>query len=154
MCGINGALRLLPTASALDRDEVLRTRDHQHARGPDAAGLWLSSDSRVGLANNRLAILDLSPAGSQPMASADGRYHITFNGEIYNFRTLRAGLAAQGVRFQSESDTEVLLALYARDGVAMLPHLRGMFAFALWDDVAKTLVLARDPSASSRSTTQ
>ena len=145
MCGINGALRLLPTAPALDRDELLRVREHQHARGPDAAGLWLSSDGRIGLANNRLAIIDLSPAGSQPMASADGRYHVTFNGEIYNYRALRAALAAQGVRFKSESDTEVLLALYARDGAAMLSQLRGMFAFALWDDVAKTLLLARDP---------
>src|SRR6185295_202661 len=124
-CGINGALRLRSDSPALDRGEVLRTREHQHSRGPDAAGLWMADDGRVALANNRLAILDLSAAGSQPMASADGRYRITFNGEIYNFRALRAGLEAQGVRFRSESDTEVILALYARDGVAMLPQLRG-----------------------------
>ena len=145
MCGINGALRLRAASPAIDREEVLRTRDHQHSRGPDASGLWISDDNRVALANNRLAILDLSAAGAQPMASADGRYRITFNGEIYNFRALRAGLEAQGVRFRSESDTEVLLALYARDGVGMLPQLRGMFAFALWDDAAKSLLLARDP---------
>jgi asparagine synthase (glutamine-hydrolysing) len=145
MCGINGALRLRTDSPAIDREEVLRTRTHQHSRGPDAAGLWVADDGRVALANNRLAILDLSAAGAQPMASADGRYRITFNGEIYNFRALRAGLEAQGVRFRSESDTEVLLALHARDGLAMLPQLRGMFAFALWDDVAKSLLLARDP---------
>ncbi len=145
MCGINGALRLRTGSPALDREEVLRTREHQHSRGPDGAGLWIADDGRVALANNRLAILDLSDAGSQPMASADGRYRITFNGEIYNFRALRAGLEAQGVRFRSDGDTEVLLALYARDGLAMLPQLRGMFAFALWDDETKTLLLARDP---------
>ncbi|HEV8630101.1 MAG TPA: asparagine synthase (glutamine-hydrolyzing) [Thermoanaerobaculia bacterium] len=144
MCGINGAVRLTPASPPLDREAVLRTREHQARRGPDGAGLWESADRRVALAHNRLAILDLSPAGAQPMAFARGRYHLTFNGEIYNFHALRAELRAHGVRFVTDSDTEVVLALYAREGAAMLPRLRGMYAFALWDDVAKTLLLARD----------
>ncbi len=145
MCGINGALRLTTAAPPLDRDEVVRIREHQARRGPDGAGLWESPDRRVALAHNRLAILDLSAAGAQPMRSADGRYRITYNGELYNFRALRAELAADGVRFATESDTEVVLALYAREGVAMFPRLRGMYAFALWDEAAGTLLLTRDP---------
>jgi asparagine synthase (glutamine-hydrolysing) len=145
LCGINGILRLAPSAPPIDRAEVLRTREQQARRGPDGAGLWESADGRIALAHNRLAIIDLSPAGAQPMRSADGRHVITFNGEIYNYRALRAELEATGARFQTESDTEVLLALYARHGVAMFPRLRGMYALALWDEAAKTLLLARDP---------
>jgi asparagine synthase (glutamine-hydrolysing) len=114
------------------------------ARGPDGAGLWLAEDRRVGLAHRRLSIIDLSAAGAQPMASADGRYRIVFNGEIYNYRALRDGLAARGYGFRSHSDTEVLLALYAEQGEAMLAQLRGMFAFAIWDAQDRCLFLARD----------
>ncbi|HEV8241705.1 MAG TPA: asparagine synthase (glutamine-hydrolyzing) [Thermoanaerobaculia bacterium] len=145
MCGINGALRLSSHAPALDRDELLRTRAHQASRGPDGVGLWMADDGRVALAHNRLAILDLSDAAAQPMSFAGGRYRITYNGELYNFRELRRELVAEGVRFATASDTEVILALYARDGAAMLSRLRGMYAVALWDDEAKTLLLARDP---------
>ncbi len=145
MCGINGILRLSDGAPALDRDELLRTRDAMAARGPDGAGAWTSSDGRVALASRRLAILDLSEAGSQPMASTDGRFHIVINGEIYNFAELRRTLEAEGVRFRSHSDTEVVLALYAREGAAMLGRLRGMYGLAIWDDRDKKLLLARDP---------
>ncbi|HXT50264.1 MAG TPA: asparagine synthase (glutamine-hydrolyzing) [Thermoanaerobaculia bacterium] len=145
MCGINGILRLAGDGPTVDRAEVLRTREAQAHRGPDGAGLWESDDRRIALAHNRLAILDLSPAAAQPMSFAGGRYRLTFNGEIYNFQALRAELRAQGVRFLTDSDSEVVLALYARDGVAMLPRLRGMYAFALWDDHEKSLLLARDP---------
>jgi asparagine synthase (glutamine-hydrolysing) len=145
MCGINGILRLTPSAPHIARDEVLRTREHQARRGPDGAGLWESADRRVALAHNRLAILDLSPAGAQPMSFENGRYRITFNGEIYNFRALRDTLRTEGYRFRTENDAEVVLALYARDGVGLFPHLRGMYAFALWDDQEKSLLLARDP---------
>ena len=145
MCGINGILRLSDAAPAIDRDELLRTRDAMTARGPDGAGAWISDDGRVALASRRLAILDLSAAGAQPMASADGRFRIVINGEIYNFAELRRELEAEGVRFRSRSDTEVVLALYARDGAAMLPRLRGMFGLAIWDDREKSLLLARDP---------
>jgi asparagine synthase (glutamine-hydrolysing) len=145
MCGINGLLRLRDDAPPLDRDELLATRDHMARRGPDGEGAWIAGDGRVALAHRRLAILDLSPAGAQPMASPDGRLRIVLNGEIYNFRTLRAELERDGWSFRTQSDTEVLLALYARDGEAMLPRLRGMYALALWDAAASRLLLARDP---------
>jgi len=145
MCGINGILRLSDSAPAIDRDELLRTRDAMAARGPDGAGTWTSSDGRIALASRRLAILDLSEAGAQPMASADGRFHVVINGEIYNFRELRRELEGEGVPFRSHSDTEVVLALYARQGAAMLGRLRGMYGLAIWDDRDKSLLLARDP---------
>jgi asparagine synthase (glutamine-hydrolyzing) len=144
MCGLAAILAGSRAASPVDGDELLRIRDAMIARGPDGAGSWLSPDGRVGLGHRRLAIIDLSPAGAQPMAFADGRHRIVFNGEIYNYRALRAELEAQGVRFASHTDTEVILALYQRHGRAMLDRLRGMFAFALWDEQAQGLLLARD----------
>lgn len=145
MCGINGILNYLSPGSGIKRDELVRTRDHMRARGPDGSGEWYSDDGSIGLAHRRLAIIDLSAAGAQPMNSATGRFTITFNGEIYNYGSLRDRLSAQGAVFRSHSDTEVLLELYARIGPAMIHDLRGMYAFAIWDDVAKTLFLARDP---------
>jgi asparagine synthase (glutamine-hydrolysing) len=145
MCGLNGVLRLASDAPPIDRAEVLRTRDAQASRGPHGEGLWLSPGGEVALAHRRLAILDPSPAGTQPMASADGRFQIVYNGETYNFRELRRELEAAGERFRSQSDTEVILALFARHGVRALGRLRGMFALAIWDDREKALLLARDP---------
>jgi asparagine synthase (glutamine-hydrolysing) len=142
MCGINGIVRLGPDAPPIDRDEVIRTREAMIARGPDDAGAWISE--HASLASRRLAILDLSEAGHQPMTTPDGRYVIAFNGEIYNFHELRQGLAAKGVRFHSKSDTETILYLYLIEGEAMLPKLRGMFALAIWDDEERRLLLARD----------
>lgn len=113
------------------------------SRGPDADGIWRSAN--VVLGHRRLAILDLDPRSNQPMLSPDGRYCIAFNGEIYNFRELRSELEAQGEMFRTTSDTEVLLRLYARLGERMLPRLRGMFAFAVWDTESRDLFLARDP---------
>ncbi len=97
MCGINGIYAYRTGAATVDREELLRTRDHMRSRGPDGCGDWLSPDRRVGLGHRRLAIIDLSDAGAQPMSTPDGRLHVTFNGEIYNYRELRAELAAQGV---------------------------------------------------------
>jgi asparagine synthase (glutamine-hydrolysing) len=145
MCGIAAIFSTGPTAPPVDGDELGRINDAMIRRGPDGSGLWLSEDRRIGLAHRRLAILDLSDAGSQPMFSADGRVAIVFNGEIYNFRALRRQLEQQGFAFRSQCDTEVLLALYRRDGLAMVDHLRGMFAFALWDGEKRRLVLGRDP---------
>ncbi len=145
MCGINGILRLSDTAPPLDRDELLRTRDAMAMRGPDGAGAWYSEDGLAALASRRLAILDLSAAGAQPMASEDGRFHAVLNGEIYNFLELRRELEAKGCRFRSRSDTEVILTLYAREGTAMLSRLRGMYGLAIWDGREKALLLARDP---------
>lgn len=143
MCGINGIFAY--RGGTVDRDEVERTRDHMTARGPDGCGLWMSAGRQIGLGHRRLAIIDLSDAAAQPMATQDGRYHVTFNGEIYNYRELRAELEQQGVRLRTHSDTEVLLHLYRRDGQQMVQRLRGMFAFAIWDDVETKLFLARDP---------
>jgi asparagine synthase (glutamine-hydrolysing) len=145
MCGINGAFAFHYAANPIDRGELVAVRDHMTARGPDGAGIWMSANDRVGFGHRRLAIIDLSPSGHQPMSSADGRYIVTFNGEIYNFDTLRCSLEVRGYVFRSRSDTEVLLHLFAEKGAAMVHDLRGMFAFAIWDNFENSLFLARDP---------
>lgn len=144
MCGIAAILAGTTAPAPVDRDELLRMRERMSVRGPDGAGSWIAPDGRVGLAHRRLAILDLSQAGAQPMTSECGRLHIVFNGEIYNHRALRAELEQQGSRFRSHSDTEVILEMYRRHGIAMLDRLRGMFAIVLWDQDRQGLLLARD----------
>lgn len=145
MCGIVAIYAFEAAAAPADRGEALAIRDAMASRGPDGSGLWLDDAGRLALGHRRLAILDLSEAGAQPMHDPATGNAIVFNGEIYNFRTLRRELEQAGERFRSDSDTEVLLALYRRDGEAMLPRLRGMFAFALWDARRRGLLLARDP---------
>jgi len=145
MCGINGIFAYHPAASPIDRAEVVRTRDHMSARGPDGFGAWYGEGDRIGLGHRRLSIVDLSDRASQPMLSDDGRLFIVFNGEIYNYPDLRRELEREGRRFRTTSDTEVLLHLYARDGAEMVHRLRGMFAFAIWDNDKSGLFLARDP---------
>src|ERR1700719_1726843 len=145
MCGIAGIFAYHCAAISVDRGELTRIRDYMTRRGPDAAGEWRSSDGRIGLAHRRLSIIDLSDSGAQPMVSADGKLIVTFNGEIYNYRELRKGLEARGRVFRSQSDTEVLLHLYAEKGEAMVHDLRAMFAFAIRDANRERLFLARDP---------
>src|SRR5262247_2245289 len=145
MCGIAGIYAYHYAANPVDRAELQRIRDHMAARGPDGLGEWHSQDERVGLGHRRLTIIDLSERGAQPMASADGKLVVTFNGEIYNFRQLRASLQARGRIFRTQTDTEVLLHLYAEKGESMVNDLRGMFAFGLWDAERNVLLLARDP---------
>ena len=145
MCGIAGIYAYHYAANAVDRAELRRIRDHMAARGPDGLGEWYSQDERVGFGHRRLTIIDLSERGAQPMASADGKLVVTFNGEIYNYRQLRASLEARGRTFRTQTDTEVLLHLYAEKGEAMVHDLRGMFAFGLWDAEKSALLLARDP---------
>lgn len=145
MCGINGIFAYHYAANPIDAAELLRTRDHMAARGPDGKGEWISDDGRIGFGHRRLSIIDLSEGGAQPMTSADGRYVITFNGEIYNYKELRAAMIARGRIFRSQSDTEILLQLYADKGRDMVHDLRGMFAFAIYDTIEGTLFLARDP---------
>lgn len=145
MCGIAGIHAYLDVAPRVDRGELVRMNQRMVARGPDGSGLWVNEEDRTGLGHVRLAIIDLSEGGAQPMHSSDGRLTITFNGEIYNYRELRAELQARGRTFRSGSDTEVLLQLYAEYGAAMVGRLRGMFAFGLWDADRRTLLLARDP---------
>jgi len=145
MCGVAGTFAYREGAPRVDRNDLLRIRDAMSRRGPDGAGLWISVDACVGLAHRRLSIIDLSDAGAQPMVSGDGRLRVVFNGEIYNYRQLRAGLEVKGCHFRSQSDTEVLLHLYAERGVDMVHALRGMYAFAIWDENKRGLLLARDP---------
>ena len=145
MCGIAGIYAYRSTARSVDHDELVRMRDHMSSRGPDGNGDWHSADSRIGFGHRRLSIIDLSSRGAQPMQTADSRLVVTFNGEIYNYRALRSKLEAKGYTFQSTSDTEVLLHLYAELGHDMLPELRGMFAFGIWDSQEQQLLLARDP---------
>src|SRR5262245_10679942 len=145
MCGINGIFAYHYAANPVDRAELLRTRDHMASRGPDGKGDWVTADGRVAFGHRRLSIIDLSNTGSQPMVNVKGNLVITFNGEIYNYRALRKELEAKGHSFCSQSDTEVLLHLYATKGEAMVHHLRGMFAFAIWDAARRCLFLARDP---------
>jgi asparagine synthase (glutamine-hydrolysing) len=145
MCGIAGVFAYSSSARPVDEGEVSRIREGMANRGPDDAGTWISEDRRMALTHRRLAIIDLSSRGHQPMATADGRLRITFNGEIYNYRELRRELEGRGYRFHSGSDTEVLLHLYADRGPDMVRMLRGMYAFALWDEHAKGMFIARDP---------
>ena len=144
MCGIAGHFAYRADSPPVDREVLIRTRDHMRSRGPDDEGIWLDEAERIGLAHRRLAIIDLSAGGKQPMVLDDGRCVIAFNGEIYNFRQLRRALEAAGRRFRTESDTEVVLQLYDRDGPAMVERLRGMFALAIWDAPRRGLLLARD----------
>jgi asparagine synthase (glutamine-hydrolysing) len=145
MCGLIGILSYRAGGAPVDRAELIRIRDAMAHRGPDGSGIWISPDRSVGLAHRRLAVIDVSETGRQPMASPDGRLSIVFNGEIYNFRELRSGLEAAGHKFFSASDTEVLLHLYSVHRERMVEKLRGMYAFAIWDQERDGLFLARDP---------
>ncbi len=139
MCGIAGVV------GAGDAQLLERMVQRLAHRGPDDWGVQWFPEHRVGLGHRRLAILDLSPAGHQPMANARGTRWITYNGEIYNFRELRAELERRGHRFRSRSDTEVVLAAYDEWGAECLKYFNGMFAFALYDVEQRELFLARDP---------
>jgi asparagine synthase (glutamine-hydrolysing) len=148
MCGI-ASIFAYENPSGVDREELKRIRNQMTHRGPDGAGEWYSEDRCVGFGHRRLAIIDLSERGDQPMKTEDGSLVITFNGEIYNYKDLRVELERRGYRFHSQSDTEVLLHLYAEKGLDMLNNLRGMFAFAIYDsrptNNESRLILARHP---------
>jgi asparagine synthase (glutamine-hydrolysing) len=139
MCAIAGILRRAAGADDLPRVRAMIAA--QAHRGPDGEGFWVSASQQATFGAARLAILDLSAAAAQPMTSADGRYAVVFNGEIYNYRALRRELAAD---WQSDSDTEVLIAAYRRYGSGCVDRLRGMFAFAIWDEHERSCFLARD----------
>src|SRR5262252_976519 len=146
MCGIAGMIdwRAATPADALRSIGEAMIESVRH-RGPDAGDVWVEAEGGVALGQRRLAIIDLSPGGAQPMHSDDRRYVITFNGEIYNYRDIRRELQAAGRSMRSESDTEVLLEACALWGVEVaIDRAVGMFAFALWDRKTRTLVLARD----------
>ncbi len=141
MCGIAG------TVNVGDRHALQAMTDIQRHRGPDDSGIWWrdsQSGACVGLGSRRLAILDLSAAGHMPMSTIDGQFTIVYNGEIYNYLSLRRELEARGYRFRSNSDTEVILYLYQEYGSACIARLNGIFSIAIWDEQAQELFLARD----------
>ncbi len=145
MCGIAGIIAPSEWTHQALREAGIAMAETLHHRGPDAQGVWVDLQHPLVLAHRRLSIQDLSTAGHQPMASAYGRFHIVFNGEIYNFQTLADELRQLGHRFRGHSDTEVLLAAIEEWGVEKTLHRsRGMFAFVVWDREAQELVLCRD----------
>ena len=144
MCGICGVYRDRPDDPRILTDAAGRMNDCQFHRGPDDGGVWTDPGGRCALGNRRLAIIDVSPAGHQPMIAASGDVTLTYNGMIYNYRELREDLAAAGYPFRGHSDTEVILAAYLREGVDAIRRLRGMFGLAIWDARARQMVLARD----------
>jgi asparagine synthase (glutamine-hydrolysing) len=145
MCGICGIMRLGQAEKPPDWSVLHAMTDTLTHRGPDDRGIWC--DRRIALGHRRLSVIDLSPAGRNPMANEDGSIQITYNGEVYNFRELKAQhrLVERGHVFRSRTDTEVLLHLYEELGVDMATVLNGMFAFALWDSRQRLLHLFRDP---------
>jgi asparagine synthase (glutamine-hydrolysing) len=142
MCGICGELRF--DGRPAEIPEIVAMRDRLLHRGPDSDGVYVSPASRAGLGFRRLRIIDLTPKGSQPMTNEDGSVRVVFNGEIYNFRELRAGLVSRGHQFRSQSDTETIVHLYEEKGRDCIEDLDGMFAIAIWDERERRLTLARD----------
>ena len=142
MCGIAGIYNL--NQSQVSLTNLRKMTDVISHRGPDGEGHWLNSNGTVGFGHRRLSIIDLTENGKQPMHYADGRYTITFNGEIYNYIELKNELKLKGYQFVSDTDTEVLLALYDLKKEACLQDLDGMFSFAIWDEKLQTLFCARD----------
>ena len=142
MCGICGVIRF--DDAAIERRSIEHACATLRHRGPDHAGVWIDPSARAGLGGCRLAIIDPSPACHQPMHSPDGRFHLVFNGAIYNFGELRRELSDGGVPFHTNGDTEVVLAACAKWGVDALPRLSGMWAFAFFDSQSRTGFLARD----------
>ena len=142
MCGIAGIVGRQPAESRAALD---RMRDALRHRGPDDEGSWQSPSGSAALVHTRLAVIDPSPAGHQPMSTDDGRFTISFSGEIYNYRELRHDLEQCGLPFHSQSDTEVILRGYQAHGRDIIGRLRGMFALAIWDERDRHCLLARDP---------
>ena len=144
MCGICGKLTF--RGEPVDEELLRKMNAVISHRGPDDEGFYVRQgrSANIGLGHRRLSIIDLSPAGHQPMENEDGSLHIVFNGEIYNYLDLRRELLARGHRFHSQTDTEVLLHLYEEEGENCVKRLVGMFAFAIWDDHKECLFLARD----------
>ena len=142
MCGFVGFLN---PKHSINFEETLKEMSNMIVhRGPDSSGQWCDEEYGFGVAHQRLSILDLSNLGSQPMLSHSRRYVMAFNGEIYNFQSLRSKLMSQGCKFKTNSDTEVLLMSYRIYGYNLLEKIEGIFAFAIWDRRKKTLFIARD----------
>ncbi len=146
MCGISGFWTVSTDKRTNWLEETaLKMADTLVHRGPDDSGTWVDPEVGIAFGHRRLSIIDTSDAGHQPMVSSDGRFVITYNGEVYNFQELRQELGKKGHRFKGHSDTEVILATFVQWGVeASLKKFNGMFAFAVWDRRDRLLWLARD----------
>ncbi|MCX6796388.1 MAG: asparagine synthase (glutamine-hydrolyzing) [Candidatus Falkowbacteria bacterium] len=142
MCGIAGKIYFNPNRT-VSADTIKKMTDCLAHRGPDDSGVFIAG--QLGLGHRRLAVIDLSAAGHEPMSDAENKIYLIYNGEIYNFLELRNNLAKDGVKFKSKTDAEVIIYLYKKYGVDCLKYLRGMFAFAIWDSEQQLLFLARDP---------
>ena len=142
MCGIAGFLH--PAGQPGAEELLERMAARMVHRGPDAGGRYVTPDRRVGLCHRRLAILDLTPTGAQPMTDPEADLALSFNGEIFNYREISAELSSLGYRFRGTSDTEMILNAYRHWGISCVTRFIGMFAFALWDGKARTLFLVRD----------
>src|SRR6185503_1314985 len=141
MCGINGIALSSRSGRSLDRGVLERMRDVIAHRGPDDSGIFI--DGNVGLGHRRLSIVDVA-SGHQPMTNEDGTLHISYNGEIYNHADFREELEAKGHVYHTHCDTETILHLYEENGARCVDSLRGMFAFAIWDQAKQELFIARD----------
>ena len=140
MCGVAGFINF--NAEPASPVLLKKMTDAIEHRGPDGEGQWI--EGPVGIGHRRLSIIDLSPAGHQPMQTANGRFILSYNGEVYNFKEIRIELESAGVQFRSETDSEVVLQALANWGPSALNRFNGMFGLALWDTKEKTLLLARD----------
>ena len=140
MCGINGIFNL--NAISVDENSLVKMRDVLEHRGPDEAGKYINKN--IGLGHRRLSILDTSTAGNQPFYSENGRYVLVFNGEIYNYKSFYSELETKGIQLKTGTDTEVLIKLFELYGLDVLSRLNGMFAFAIWDNLERKLILVRD----------
>ena len=141
MCGITGYISL---NNSIRREHLVKATSAIQYRGPDAEGFYFSEDEKIGLGHRRLSILDLSPSANQPMFSANGRYIIVYNGEVYNFKELKEKLSDKGASLKTTSDTEVIIELFAAHGTDSFKWLNGMFAFAIYDIEKKMITLCRD----------
>ncbi len=142
MCGIAG---IVSYNKLIEAKRLTRLQESLSHRGPDDQRLWINADQTAGLAHTRLSIIDLTSSGHQPMHTPDGRYSIVFNGEIYNYQSLKKEMEDEGEAFISASDTEVLLKLWAKEELSALERIRGMFSLAIWDSMESKLILVRDP---------
>src|SRR5260370_39280436 len=144
MCGITGIFAYGQTEPSVS-EALLQTMAQAMAhRGPDDSGIYVNADHRLGFGFRRLSIIDLSPAGHQPMSNEDGTIWIVFNGEIYNHAEQRPVLTSKGHTYRGRSDTETIVHLYEEHGENCVKYLRGMFAFAIWDEKRRRLFVARD----------
>lgn len=144
MCGIACIFSYNSVSPRVDSNELINISNNMHSRGPDSQGEWISADQSIGLAHRRLSIIDTSSYGNQPMLDESNGNRIIFNGEIYNFKQLKAELQSNGYSFKSQTDTEVILKLYDFYGQNFVNRLRGMFAFVIWDEANKGIFAARD----------